>query len=497
MAKIYLTPEERAMIELVLKEGFGQPGEPQWLVARLALARSLQLPNRPAEDLGKAGTHVGGTEIHDAQMTGHGGSGHEDFRDVFAALLSVREGEDCVGDPDVLDEAINRHVRRGLEDFRLSQGRKFDFVTYLLQEMYLDGGEAGGGQDAEGSRVKERLEGVLGQLGIGFEVLGHQNGPRLTRVTLELHRLDDLDRLRKGLSKIAFALGLGEESVSIGLLPAERRVSLDVPRPVSSWSTVTWTELGPALDACVSDGMKLPICVGTDVLGDALVRDLVDAPHLFVAGTTGSGKSMCLHAILLSVIRRPETCPDLVLIDPKGVEFGEYSSLSRLRTGRPIVDMNEAEGILTDLIDEMEQRQEKLGALGARNIAEANEYGAQLSRIVVFVDEVADLFTTHPEAERSIIRLAQKARAVGIHLVLATQRPDAATFSGLLRSNIPSRIALTVQKNSESRIILDDSGAENLLMRGDMLVRFAGQNSIRAHGCLVQPGDVAREVRAR
>jgi len=171
----------------------------------------------------------------------------------------------------------------------------------------------------------------------------------------------------------------------------------------------------------------------------------------------------------------------------------------RILSGSPdgAVDMDEAADALSDLVEEMEERQGKLGALEARNIAEANERGARLKRIVVVVDELADLLATHPETESLIVRLAQKARAVGIHLVLATQRPEAATFSGLLRSNVPSRIALTVQKSSESRIILDEPGAENLLMRGDMLVRFAGRSSVRAHGCLVQPGDIANEVRTR
>ena len=498
MAKIYLTREERSTIENVLKEGLGQPREPQWLVARLALAKSLQLQSLPGSEFARPGSQNGGSELHDAQVTGHGGSGHEDFRDVFAALLSVREGKDYIDDLAALDDAINRHIRRGLREIRASWTPSFDFFDYLLQEMYFDrGGIGDGGRDSEGSKVKERFERVLGQLGVGSNIVDRKDGPRLTRFTLELHRLDDLDRLRKSLSKIAFALGLGEDSVALALLPEERRVSLDIPRSASSWSIVTWAELVSSLDSGAGEGMALPICIGTDVLGAAMVRDMAEAPHLFVAGTTGSGKSMCIHGILLSLIHPKSSRPELVLIDPKGVEFGGYTGLDELRGNGPIVDMDEAKEVLSNLLDEMEERQQILGALEARNIAEANEHGAKLKRIVVVVDELADLFSTHPETEASIVRLAQKARAVGIHLVLATQRPEAATFSGLLRSNVPSRIAMTVQKSSESRIILDETGAENLLMRGDMLVRFAGRSSVRAHGCLVQPGDITREMRAR
>ena len=496
MAKIYLTPEERSMIESVLKEGLGQPREPQWLVARLALAKSLQLQGVPGGEFAKVASQIGGSELHDAQVTGRGGAGHEDFRDAFAALLSVREGKDYISESEALDEALGRHVRRGIREIGASWIPSSDFFDYLLQEAYLDRGALDDvGEEVEGSRVGERLERVLGQLGVGSEILDRKDGPRLTRFVLELHRLDDLDRLRSSLSKIGFALGLGEDAISLALMPAERRVSLDIPRAASSWRVVTWGQVVGSLESAIADAMALPICVGTDVLGNPMVLDLAAAPHIFVGGTTGSGKSMCIHGMLLSLIHRKEGCPELVLIDPKGVEFSGYAGIECLRDGEVTVEMNDAGGILAALVAEMEERQQKLGELGARNILEANDLEVQLRRIVVVVDELADLFTTHPESEVLLVRLAQKGRAVGIHLVLATQRPEAATFSGLLRSNVPSRIALTVQKSSESRIIIDETGAELLLMRGDMLIRFAGRSTVRAHGCLVHPGDIAEEVR--
>lgn len=159
--------------------------------------------------------------------------------------------------------------------------------------------------------------------------------------------------------------------------------------------------------------------------------------------------------------------------------------------------MDDAVQVLNELVRDMQDRQDRLQALDARNIVEANERGANLRRIVVVIDELGDLFATHRDSvEGPLIRLAQKARSAGIHLVLATQRPEAATFPGLLRSNIPSRIALTVQKAAESRIILDEAGAESLLMRGDMLVRLAGRTTVRAHGCLVEPTDISDAVRS-
>jgi DNA segregation ATPase FtsK/SpoIIIE, S-DNA-T family len=498
MAKILLTPEDRAVVTRVLREGLGQRDDPQWRAARIALARSLQIATSPGDEFSRPIQQKGGSELHDAQVTGHGSAANEDYRDVFAALLSVHDNRNYFTDPETLDDALNRHIRRGIKEIQTSLRDNFDFYDYLLQELYFERtGDRGSSAQAEGSRLEERLARILGQLGIGADIVGHDDGPRLTRFTIELHGLDDLDRMRKGVGKVAFALGLGEDTVSCALAPGERRVVVDIPRPMGTWSTITWSEVRSALGSDEAGRMALPICVGTDVLGKPLLLDLAEAPHLFIGGTTGSGKSMCLHALLLSLIHRSDLQPELVLIDPKAVEFSGYQGCSAVRTGAPITDVDGAAFVLNQLVSEMEERQERLRALDARNITEANERRANLKRIVLCIDELGDLFVTNREVEGPLIRLAQRARFVGIHLVLATQRPEAATFPGLLRSNVPSRIALTVQKSAESRIILDEVGAEALLMRGDMLVRFAGRPTFRAHGCLVEPSDIVEAVRAR
>jgi S-DNA-T family DNA segregation ATPase FtsK/SpoIIIE len=200
-----------------------------------------------------------------------------------------------------------------------------------------------------------------------------------------------------------------------------------------------------------------------------------------------------MNALLLSLLRltRP---PNLVMIDPKGIDFADYDGCRLLRERRVITDMSLAVTALRELTEEMDARQEVLRDHGARNLAEAQAAGADLERIVVVVDELADLLISRGGAEEPLVRLAQKARAVGIHLLLATQRPEAATFPGLLRANIPSRIALTVQKASDSRIILDESGAEDLMMRGDMLVKLAGRDALRAHGARVERSDIIAAV---
>lgn len=493
--RVHLSQDERTQLLRILTRGLGQK-QYQWLAARIALARSLQIAENPDpqrfKELPKA---QGGSEIHAPQLTGEGGSSDEDFTDAYRALLSVYAGRDLFADEEAFHDALQAHVRRGTHVITSEWSDSDGFADYLLREVFFDRGTPRSDEDADSGELAERVARILGQIGVGAKVIETSDGPRITRFTFELAMLEDLDRLRKGVGKVAFALGWGENAVTFALAPGERRVHLSVPRPATSWRTVDWSQVRGSLTSGVARDFALPICVGTDVLGDPFLFDLVETPHLFVGGTTGSGKSMCLHALLLSMLSGP-TPPELVLIDPKAVEFSAYAGNRHVRGGAPITSADDTLSVLNGLVEEMGARQEQLRALDARNIVEANAKNARLSRIVVVIDELGDLFLTNREIETPLIRLAQKARSAGIHLVLATQRPEAATFPGLLRSNIPSRIALTVQKSAESRIILDEVGAEALLMRGDMLVRLAGRQTERAHGCRVTSQDI-QEAMAR
>ena len=494
--RIHLDRDDRETIQDILR--YGVKHHEQWIGGRLALARSLQMADLPdARVYQKLSQQRHGVELHAAQLTGEGKGSEDDITDLLRALLSAYEGHDFFHDEDGFHDALQRHVRRGLREFRNTWPASSDFHEYLLQELFFEdeptrSSEANGEAAALGGRIAA----VLGQLGIEAELLEAEEGPRLTRFKLTLAMLDDLDRLRKGVGKIGFAMGLGEEAVTLTLATGERQVFLFVPRPPIQWRTITWKDIRYKLAEPVAEAMTLPICLGTDVLGEPYLIDLAEAPHLFVGGTTGSGKSMCLHAILLSLLERHSEQVQLLLVDPKAVEFQAYGGCSRLLEGGVIVSADSALVAFEGLVEEMNARQEILRNFDARNISEANGRGAKLPRIVAVVDELGDLFLTRPEIEAPLIRLAQKSRSAGIHLVLATQRPEAATFPGLLRSNIPSRIALAVQKSSESRIILDEVGAESLLMRGDMLVRFAGRQTTRAHGCQVDPADILSAIGA-
>lgn len=489
MDSLYFTRDEKAFFERVLQDGLLYPKGPYWWVIRIAIARSLRETEDPDDRFKSPGGS--GSELHLEQVTGLRSSKLPDYDDAVRLMMAVRHEQDLWHDEKRYVDLMQRHARRGLHLMQSEWAPGRSFHDYMLSALY-SGLESGAAAPSDTSGVLDLptlLQG-LKQLGVSAAPAGDpKEGPRLTRFGLTLGGVEDYDRLRRGLDDLAFAVGLGQSGLSLARGHAERRVILDVPRPSSTWHDVPWTSVASAL---AGRSEALPVCPGVDILGAPVIFDLAEAPHLFVGGATGSGKSVCVNAILLSLLiaERP---PELIMIDPKGVDFADFEHAPNLRGG-VITDMGEAVDALRALVVEMDERQTALREAGVRNIAQAQAQGVAMNRIVVIVDELADFLMGRSGAEEPLIRLAQKARASGIHLLLATQRPEAATFPGLLRSNIPSRIALTVQKATDSRIILDEGGAEGLLMKGDMLIKLAGRDVQRAHGARVEPDDIRAAI---
>jgi DNA segregation ATPase FtsK/SpoIIIE, S-DNA-T family len=240
------------------------------------------------------------------------------------------------------------------------------------------------------------------------------------------------------------------------------------------------------------------VWLGKDISGASVWADLARMPHILIAGTTGSGKSGCINAILTSILLR--ATPDearMILIDPKKIELNYYESIPHLLT--PVVSSpKEAAAVLLNVVTEMERRYERLSQVRARNLPEANRAfrkrgEEELPYLLVVIDELADLMMVSPQdVEDCIIRLAQKSRAVGIHLVLATQRPSVDVITGMIKANVPSRIAFAVSSQTDSRVILDSNGAESLLGQGDMLFKPLGTSRLqRVQGAFVTEDEVA------
>ena len=483
MAKIYTSRTDEDTIAMV-QRGLKAKG-PKWTVLRLAVALSLKQSLPPDESFDELDGK--GSEYTLELLTGKTQDESDGFVDAFRALLSAYHQQDLFNDTEdkQYTKFLQRHIRRGLKEIQSSWRESHDFHEFLYQEFF-SGLNA---LQADSSREEMSLLQALEELGLTAEILETHNGPRVTRYMVRLADAEDFGKLERRLDDLAFTLGLKDAGVFVTPAGEPKTVFMDVPRAPQFWNTVSAALLNSHADA----SERLPVMLGVDVEGNPVVLSLIDAPHLLVAGTTGSGKSVCLHTLILSILlARSSQQVQWVLIDPKRVEFSVYQGLSTLYI--PVITEGaDAAKALKSLVCEMEAREKLLAAQGARELAELGSNAP--ARIVVVVEELADLFAQSPEAEEPLIRLAQKARATGIHLILATQRPDAATFSGLLRANIPSRIALTVQKSTDSRIILDETGAEKLLGKGDAIVKWLGNKPMRVHGVNLSLDDISAFVK--
>ncbi len=321
------------------------------------------------------------------------------------------------------------------------------------------------------ARVGAQLVEALSHFDIPSQIVGTVAGPHVTRYELRLQPGIKMSKVANLRDDLAYALAAPDVRI-LAPIPGKQAVGVEVPNTVRKM-----VHLGDVMQESPAGWSPLTVWLGKDIGGKAIGTDLAKQPHILIAGTTGSGKSGCVNALLSSILLR--ATPNevrLVLVDPKQVELNYYEQIPHLLT--PVVTSPRlAANVLQNLIREMEQRYTHMAPLRARNIIELNKIRVKMGEpplpyILCVIDELADLMMVAPtEVEDAIIRLAQKARAVGIHLVLATQRPSADVITGLIKANVPARIAFAVSSQVDSRVILDSGGAESLLGQGDMLFR--------------------------
>ena len=330
------------------------------------------------------------------------------------------------------------------------------------------------------------LENKLSEFGFESHVENVNKGPVITRYEMKLAKGVRLSQVRNVSEDIALALM--SDTIRIQApIPGTALVGIEIANEKAEIIGLKKILSG------YNGTKKLPISIGVDTIGNPKIIDLAKMPHLLIAGQTGSGKSVCMNSIILSLLytKTPEEC-ELVLVDPKRVEMASYANLPHLRV--PVVtEPEEAVEVFQSLITEMDSRYELLQEYRVRNIESYNEKAEiKMPYIVTLVDEMSDLMmTSGKELEAMIVRIAQLARAVGIHLVLATQRPVAKVITGLIKSNMPSRIAFQVASKLDSRVILDSNGAEKLIGRGDMLMFYPGMSEPeRFHGAWVSDDEI-------
>ena len=355
----------------------------------------------------------------------------------------------------------------------------------------------GKGSQSNGEEVAQNammLENVLSNFGITAKVVNATQGPTVTRYEIEPAPGVKVSRIVNLTDDIA--LNLAAQHIRMEApIPGKSAIGIEVPN-----KTTEAVHLRDVLDCSDFKDARggIPVGLGKDIAGKPVITDLAKMPHLLVAGTTGSGKSVCVNTLISSILfsRKPEEVK-LLLIDPKMVELSIYNGIPHLMA--PVVtDMKKAAAVLRWAVREMEARYKAFAASGKRDIKSYNEAHPKVAMplIVLIIDELADLMMTAPDdIEESISRLAQMARAAGIHMVLATQRPSVNVITGSIKANVPSRISFAVGSQIDSRTILDMAGAEKLLGKGDMLFAPIGANKpIRVQGAFISDDEVEHLV---
>jgi S-DNA-T family DNA segregation ATPase FtsK/SpoIIIE len=378
---------------------------------------------------------------------------------------------------------------------RRSAVTESDDIDYRMPKLsFLKRANGAQKLDTKGiERTGGQLVEALSHFNVEARLVGTVSGPHVTRYELRLAPGIKMSKVATLKDDLAYALA-AEQVRILAPIPGKQAVGVEVPNRVR-----TMVHLGDVFQDSPKGWSPLSVWLGKDIAGKAIGTDLAKQPHILIAGTTGSGKSGCVNAMLSSVLLHAS--PNevrLVLVDPKRVELNHYEGIPHLLT--PVVTSPRlAANVLSNLIKEMEERYGVMSRSKTRNLVELNRVRvrqgeAPLPYILCVIDELADLMMVAPaDVEDSIIRLAQKSRAVGIHLVLATQRPSADVITGMIKANVPARIAFAVSSQTDSRVILDQNGAESLLGQGDMLFRPAGESrTARIQGAFIAEEEIER-----
>ncbi len=413
-------------------------------------------------------------------------------KDIFDASASAS------ADPTVA-AMIDKAATKPEEGQPVGDTRQQDnFVPYSYPPVSLFSetpSDNNAGAREEMQKTADLLVGTLSSFGVQTRILDVSRGPSVTRYEIQPQAGVKISRITNLADDIA--LNLAAAGVRIEApIPGKPAVGIEVPNKIKSMVGIRSILESPAFAASTS---PLSIALGKDIAGDAVVADLTKMPHMLVAGSTGSGKSVCINATIMSFLYKssPEDVR-LLLIDPKVVELAEYNGIPHLLM--PVVtEPRKAAGALGAMVAEMEKRYRLFAENNVRDIRTFNKLAQRmgdlekLPYIAIVIDELADLMmTAGKEVEDYICRIAQKARAAGMHLIVATQRPSVDVITGLIKANIPSRIAFAVSSQIDSRTILDGAGAEKLLGMGDMLFMPVGANKpVRVQGTYVKDGEIS------
>lgn len=477
LGKIYTKAGEEIFIQNIIKNALVIDSLPKYVILRLAINKTFRLEYKRLDNPSYANTipydgSAKGGEYNMEQVTGDGKN--KDYTDLLRLAFICRHKEEGLdfSDDSVFTSTVDKYIHRGLFELNNIYKTKDDFYQFLLDEFketsFVNQNTFTASQSISKDINEINFIQYIKQNNIKAQILTHIDALRHDVIKLKCDDMKTYENIKKeaGDYKIKFGL-IGDANA----VYAGEQMCLNVyfPKPESKWKNF-------GLDEFLKDIKEynrkfwLGVYCGRDILSKPFFLDI--SQHLLVAGTSGSGKSVLLHTIITSLGLINKNI-EFILIDPKnGAEFGIYDNsknLSPLCNNKVIKDINEVKNITQIIIDEMQYRYDFFAKQGVSKNSELKE---PLSKIVIVFDEVADAFLQIKELQDDIVRIAQKARAADIHLVIATQTPNANILKQELRANIDTRIALKTQNSKGSTIIIDETGAENLLGKGDMLVKI-------------------------
>ncbi len=449
-------------------------------------ATHVEAPSLDENALGQAATH----------WTPDAGEEQADGDEAATVALPAGDPEDADAEPPpgpTREPDPSELTPQGRYRASVTEAEDFAWRVPSPRMLTRSKGEAARPDTSGQERVAAQLVEALGHFGIQAQMVGTVAGPHITRYELRLAPGTKVGKVAQLKDDLAYALAATDIRI-LAPIPGKQAVGVEVPN-----ARRRIVHLGDVWQDPPEDYSPLGVWLGKDVAGRAIGADLAKMPHLLVAGTTGAGKSGAINAMLCSILLRA-TPRDLrlVLVDPKQVELNHYDSIPHLVT--PVITSPRmAANALANLVREMEERYGMMSLARTRNLLELNRARERrgeppLPYMLCVIDELADLMMVAPaEVEDSIIRLAQKARAVGIHLVLATQSPRVDVITGMIKANVPSRIAFAVSSQTDSRVILDQNGAETLLGQGDMLFSPIGSSRLqRIQGAYIDEPQIER-----
>lgn len=499
-SKFNTKPGEEQFINTVIKNGF-KFDLPKYIMLRLAINMSFKLPYYSLDNeiwcvsVPYSGESAKGAEYNYEQVTGFGKE--KDYTNVLRAMFAWRHKDEDIdfGDDVHFEKTVEKYIHRGLLEIYNTYKSSDDFYQWLIDNLKLSNMEPNKEKTTlvENFISQEELLNYFKEKQLNIEILNYEKAIRHDVFKIRMKNEKDFKGLEKEIGTLKMRFGLYGEADLCEVIGEKMTCLLYLPR-----SEMQWLEFG--FDNFNSDLMQtskgiIKAYCGRKLNNQPYFFDLADCPHLLVAGTTGSGKSVLLNTIIASIAKLNKNT-EFVLIDPKnGAEFGFYDKtriLSDITQNKVIKDMNEVEQTLNLLIDEMERR---YGILESNAVSKNSELEMPLNNIIVVIDEVADMFSQIKMAQANIERLAQKARACGIHLILATQSPNSDIFSQTLRSNIPARIALKVGTSKQSGVVMDEIGAERLLGKGDMFFKPNGGEKVRIIAPFLEKNDMLRFLR--